>query len=136
MADLSITAANVRMTANNPSVVSNLLAGETITQGQPIRVTDNVVYRADATSQANALVNGIAVTAATSGNLISYVGNGDLTIGATLTAKTLYVLSANAGGIAPYADLVVGNWVTLLGIPKEGTVILSLNIISKPFQIT
>ena len=38
-----------------------------------------------------------------------------------MTAGAVYVVSANAGGIAPVADLGSGDYVTLLGIATSTT---------------
>ena len=133
MADLTITSANVRMGDDNTSV--SLIAAEDISSGDVIRVDNNQIYKAIASSTvSNAAAYGIAITSGTTGNKVSYVTNGTLTIGATLVLNTLYVLSATSGKIAPFADLTTGQWVTLLGVPKS-TSLLSLNITSKGFAI-
>jgi hypothetical protein len=44
-----------------------------------------------------------------------------LTFNAVLTAGTIYVQSATAGGIAPAADLASGHHVTILGVATSTT---------------
>lgn len=118
MADLTITAANV--VKGSSSSVKNGVAGATITAGQAVYedATDsNKLKLADANaSSATAACKGIALHAALSGQPIAYIDGGDLGVGTILTAGTIYVLSATAGGIAPAADLTTGWRTTILGV--------------------
>lgn len=123
MADLSITAANFIPGAN--AKFRQGVAGETVTQGQPLylKPSDNRLYKADADASAEAaLVVGIASNAGSAGQMIDYVyEDDDLTVGATMTMANVYVASANAGGIAPFADFANGDYLTVLLVPKSTT---------------
>lgn len=125
MADLSITAANV-VAGSNARVV-NGIAGATVTAGQ-------VVYR-DATTKKFGLADcdsatagvrvafGIALNGASDGQPLAVLTEGDITIGATMTAGLAYYLSPTAGGIGVVGDLGSGDYPTLIGIAKSTTVL-------------
>ncbi len=59
---------------------------------------------------------GIALTPGNtgSGELVIAPNGANINIGVTTVAGTAYVVSANAGGIAPWADLGTGNFPTFL----------------------
>jgi len=123
MADLSITAANFVPGPN--AKFKQGVAGETVTQGQPlyVKTSDNRLYKADADASAEAsLVVGIAANAGSAGQTIDYVyEDDDLTVGGTMTMANVYVASGNAGGIAPFADFANGDYLTVLLVPKSTT---------------
>lgn len=122
MADLSITAASV--VPGTGARTATGTAGETLTAGQPIylKSADSRLWRADANaSAATAVAKGIALHGASAGQPLTYVTSGDLNPGATATVGKLYVVSANAGGIAPVDDLASGHYVTVLGIGTTST---------------
>ena len=123
MADLSITAANFVPGAN--AKFKQGVAGETVTQGQPlyVKTSDNRLYKADADASAEAsLVVGIAANAGSAGQVIDYVyEDDDLTVGGTMTMANVYVTSGTAGGIAPFADFANGDYLTVLLVPKSTT---------------
>lgn len=123
MADLSITAANFVPGSN--AKYKQGVAGETVTQGQPLYVksSDNRLYKADADASAEtALVVGIAANAGSAGQVIDYVyEDDDLTVGATMTMANVYVTSGVAGGIAPFADFANGDYLTVILVPKSTT---------------
>lgn len=121
MADLTITAAQVLPDSTGDSYTGT--AGGTLTAGQAVYLDDtvNTVKAADANaSAATARAIGIALHAATAGQPIRVQRAGDVTLG-TGTAGTIYVVSANAGGIAPAADLASGHYVTVLGVGITGS---------------
>lgn len=124
MADLTITAANVA--AGSTAAKATGTAGVTITAGQVVYLDSatNTIKLADAdASSATATCIGIALHASLAGQPISYQTDGTITIGATLTAGKVYVVSATAGGIAPSADLTT-NWrTTILGVATSTTVL-------------
>lgn len=126
-ADLTITATSVTTSAT-PKVKN---AGETITAGQAVYVkaSDGKLYKAQADGTAEeATAAGIALNGGAVDQPIAYQDTGDITIGATVAVGTLYVVSATAGGIAPWADLSSTNRVTLLGIGKTtGVITLDIN---------
>ena len=121
MADLTITASQVL--ASTGAVVSNGMAGATITAGQPLykdSTDSNKIKLAVATSSAAADCVGIALHAALSGQPIQYQTAGTITLGAAAapTKAMRYTLSGSAGGIAPDVDaddVVSGEFATYLG---------------------
>ncbi len=135
MANLTITAANVVLTAD--SVPFYGTAGETLVQGQPVYYRDSDLrwWKAESgDTVAKAQATAIVVTPAVAGGQVGLCGTGSLSLGAILTLNTLYVLSATNGLICPIADLVATDWVTLIGVPKS-TSVLQLTINPLRFQI-
>lgn len=130
MADLSVTAANV--VKGTDAVIEHGIAGETITAGQPVYLdtTTNKLKLADCNSATAAVrqPRGIALNGASDGQPLTIQRSGNITIGATLTPGASYYLSATAGGIAPFADLVTGDYFVLIGIAKTAAILtLALN---------
>jgi len=126
MADLTITAANVKP-GTNARLDRNGYAGETITQGMPVyKAADGYWYKADSNS-ATALArvaNGIAANAASQYQPIDVLLPGEGVTyfpGATLTVNTAYYLSDTAGGICPLADVGSGEYMQLIGIAISTT---------------
>ena len=116
MADLSQTAADVSLTDVTGNGVSAVVAGEAITQGQPVYLLSSKYYKADADTQQAANCQGIALTPAAADELFVLAADrSTLDVGATLTIGETYVVSSNAGAIAPISDLTTGNFVTILG---------------------
>ena len=66
---------------------------------------------------------GVALHAALAGQPLVVAIGGQITIGATVAVGTMYVVSANAGNIAPDSDLTTGNLVSQLGRASSTTVI-------------
>lgn len=132
MSDLSITAANFLPSAN--AVYADILAGATLTRGQPYYLDSTDSYKAklaDADAQATARIAGICATDIASGQ----IGKGvtfdpALVIGATVAAGTPYFVSTGAGGICPVADLGTGDYTTLVGVGISTTAIYFDPIIS------
>jgi len=118
MADLSITAANVTATSSQPR--SSGIAGATITAGQTLYIdaTDaNKLKPADANNGVEkAVVVGIALNGAASGQPVVYQTGGVITIGATVGVGDIYVQSRTPGGICPAADLLTNDFVTIVGV--------------------
>lgn len=116
MADVAVTAASVAWTGKQDVGI----AGATVTRGQALYrdATTNKLLPADADIQAMAVFAGFALTDAANNQPVVYgYGEGDLTVGGTgVTVGTIYVVSVNAGGIAPQADLLAGDFVTYLGV--------------------
>lgn len=122
MADLTVTANSVVPVADVNGNTTSLfpaqgIAGEAITQGQPVyrKASDGKLYKADANvTSAEAEALGIALSAGASGQYITYWSEGTINLGATLVVGTIYIVSVNAGGIAPISDLATSSWVTIL----------------------
>ena len=129
MADISITAANVlKGTANT---VENGTAGETITAGQTVykKSTDSLYYLGDCSAAAVSTLDevkevyGIALNNAAVNQTLQVQKTGDITIGGTVTAGTVYYLSETAGGIAPIDDLISTNWHVIIGVATSASVL-------------
>ena len=137
MADVSVTANSV---VKESGTTFTGIAGAAITAGQ-------VVYKDEAdagkikladTDSATAAVRqpfGIALNAAQIGQPVVVQITGDITLGAaSVTRGMIYVLSGNAGGIAPVADLAAGDYTAILGIGRSATS-LRLNIFAPDIVI-
>lgn len=125
MADLTITAASVLPGAG--ALVEDGLAGATITAGQAVyRDTDGTYKLADADGASATIrtARGIALNGASSGQPLRIQKQGNITIGATLTAGTTYYLSNTAGGICPLADVGSGEYYHIIGIATSTTNLL------------
>lgn len=133
MANLSQTAANVSLTNVSGARVEQGIAGEAITQGQPVYLlsTDSKHYQCDADLSAAASVCvGIALTPAATDEyfLIAKPGS-TIDVGATLTVGETYAVSATKGAICPLSDITTGGYPTILGVATT-TGKLPLNIIA------
>lgn len=129
MSDVSITAANVSLVSGS---VATGTAGASITAGQSIYINgSNQVVLAEANGTvAQAAATGVALNSAASGQPVTYAVNGaTVNIGGTVAVGTIYVVSAaNAGGIAPWADLTTTEYVTVLGVASTtGKIVLNIN---------
>jgi hypothetical protein len=136
MADLSITAANVTAAAGAVSA-QQYTSGATITAGMAVYIdtaASNVAKIAHCeTSAATAVVKGIALNGASSGQPVNVAVSGALTIGATVAVGTIYVLST-AGLICPAADLVSDDWVSVIGVATTAAII-TINIQNSGVQV-
>jgi len=128
MADLAITALNVAMHATAPST-SLVVYGEDVTHGQVVyRHTDGTHKLAKSGgTKAEAAAVGIALTPGGANDSGIIAQKGSIDLGATLTVGEIYVLSETAGAIAPEADLVTGDYVTILGVASAADQ-LELNV--------
>jgi hypothetical protein len=134
MADLSITAANVK--AGSASTRVQLVqAGEAIDQGEPAYLaSDGKYYQTDANDTAvKAQAKGIAITPASTDGYFLLTVDGLVNLGATLAVGQIYVCSATKGGIAPYADLTTNDFVTILGVATT-TALLDINLLVSGVQ--
>lgn len=130
MADLTITAANVRPATAGASQETGI-AGASITAGQVVYkdATTGKYLLADADVLASSRAVGIALHASADNQPLTVQTKGDdVTIGATVAVGETYVVSTTTGGIAPLSDLSSGDFPTILGYaPEAGK--LKLNII-------
>lgn len=125
MTDIVITATAV--VPGSDAVFDDGLAATTITAGQAVyRDANNTISLADndhATVAARS-PNGIALNGGATGQPITFIKSGDLTMNAVLTKGDRYYLSATAGGIAPHADVTgSGKNVVVLGVARSTTVL-------------
>jgi len=117
MADLSITAANVKMVAGASTKVAT--AGATITAGQTLYGDANDSSKlklASTASSAAAAIVGIALHGASADQPITYLYEGDIDIGGTVGIGAVLVASDNPGSIADSGDNTTGDYVTTIGI--------------------
>lgn len=136
MADLTITAANVKVKGST-TTVQLVQVGETVTQGQSgyLKSSDSKYWKADADLSAEAAAaTGIFMTpAATDGYALIATG-GPIDIGATLTQGEIYVVSGTAGGVCPEADLSSAERVTIVGVAADAST-LNLNFLATGIAI-
>lgn len=124
MANLTITEASV-VAGTGASMVNGTL-GETVTAGQAVYLNSSRKWmKADANggSEIVRYAKGIALNGGAVNQPVRVLKEGQITIGATLTAGLVYFLSRTAGAICPYADLTTGDYVVQLGIAKSTTVL-------------
>ena len=116
MADLSITAANVKTYAG--ADMGSGQAGEAITAGQTLyrKAADGKLWKADDTSIAKATCLGVALNNAAADQPVSYAKAGGVNPGAAVIVGTIYGLTDTAGGISTIADRAAGDYITLLGV--------------------
>ena len=123
MADLVITAASVKPVGSTAQT-KLVQVGEAVAQGEAVFLdtSDNKHYKADADlSLMAAKAIGVSLTpAATDGYCLVQIG-GNVNLGATLVKGELYCVSATGGAIAPFADLVSGDWITFLGVASSAS---------------
>lgn len=125
MADLTITAANVA--AGSSARTTTGTAGATVTAGQVVYLdsSDNKYKLADNDSATAAVRSpaGIALHASLSGQPLTILTRGSITIGATTAVGEVYCLSSTAGGICPVADIAAGDYNTVIGVGTSTTAI-------------
>lgn len=130
MADLTLTAASVLPGSNATTRLGT--AGATITAGQPVYLDSATsTYKLADTDSATSAVRspvGFALGGASAGQPLVVQTDGDITLGAVLTAGVAYYLSGNAGGICPVADVASGDYPVILGIAKS-TSVLAIKIV-------
>jgi hypothetical protein len=122
MADLSITAANVR--PGSDAIIRLVQFGENVTAGQVVylKSSDSKYWKADANAGSSAEVAvGIALTGGSTDGYGVIQTGGTIIIGATTVKGEIYVLSATAGGIAPCTDLTTGWYPVFLFMATDTT---------------
>lgn len=129
MADLTITAANVAKVSGASTATG--IAGTTITQGQALYAdasdSDKLKLADSNSTAATAVCVGIALNSAASGQPVTYITAGSVTIGATVVLGMPYCTSNTAGGIRPITDAASTEYLTIIGYAST-TAILTLNI--------
>lgn len=115
MADITVTPADVELQGSANIDVKQ--AGETVTRGEAVYLkSDGKYWLADAAATTTAAVKGIALTSGVADQEIAVVLSGKIDLGATLTVGQVYVLSGNAGKIAPIGDTPSGEYLSILGV--------------------
>jgi hypothetical protein len=126
MSDISITAANVQR--GSDAEIESGTFGATVTAGQVVyRDAADGKYKLADADHATAAVRqprGIALNGGSDGQPATIQRSGDITIGGTLVGGVAYYLSPTTpGGIAPLADVAIGDDYVLLGLAKSTTVL-------------
>jgi len=126
MADISVTAASV-LAGADALVEHGNKAGTTITAGQ-VLYKDTADFRLKLSDNDNAAAAvrsffGMALNGGASGQPISVVKKGQVTLNAALTKGVVYAVSGTPGGIAPLADVASGDDVIILGVALSTTVL-------------
>jgi hypothetical protein len=128
MADITVQATAVIASAS--AKLAGATAGASITAGKVLYkdAATGTIKLADSNDTTATNVVGVALNDARANQPIDYITQGDLTLtGSSLTVGQVYVLSTNAGGIAPVTDLPnptsAGVYVTVLGVAKSATVL-------------
>lgn len=118
MADLSITASAVDDAPNAMHYEGT--AGEALVAGQACYLAaDGLIYKA---SNATASYLGMCVVSASAaGQPTTLVIDGYVTINAAATQGTIYIVSANAGGVCPMSDIDNGQYVSVVGAAISST---------------
>lgn len=116
MADISPVAANV--VKYDGAEIAQGTAGETVTQGMTVykKAADGLLWKADCTSAAEALIVGVSLNSALAGQPITYLKSGGLNPGAAVVVGTTYGVTDTGGGISDIADRGADDFITLLGI--------------------
>ena len=134
MADITVTVANVLRVDGTTGTGT---AGATITAGQPLYAdsTDSGKLKlADADAAASADSVGVALHGSLTGQPVKYQASGQITIGGTVVVGEVYCVSTTAGGVAPDADVIAGDYRTILGVGTSATVI-TLKLFTSGAQI-
>ena len=122
MADLTLTGLKFGSTIN----FSSIQAGEALAAYDVVYLLNGKYYKADATTAAKAAAKFIVLDAADAdGYVAAFPLSRSVSItivGDTLTVGVQYVVSANAGKIAPRSDLMSNHYITELFTGSASTV--------------
>lgn len=124
MADLSQTAASVAL-GDSTTVIKKAIAGETITQGNPVylKISDSKYWKTDADVLDTSLAAGVALTPAVADGYFLIATQGPVNLGATLTVGLEYYCSTTSGGVCAIGDLASGDFPTSLGFATTAALI-------------
>jgi len=116
MADLAVSSTLVVTHPNAPFETG--ISGDSLTAGMGAYhdPTDDRWKRAVATAQLTAAARGIITHNCSSGQPVRVQTADEISFGGWITIGETYIVSTNAGGIAPIADLTTGSWVTHIGV--------------------
>ncbi len=116
MADLVVVPANVK--PGTDAVTKRGIAGEPITAGDSVFVAaDGGIELAEKDlTVAEAAAVGVALNDSALDQPTEYVVTGSIDMGAILSIGQTYIVGAGPGAIAPEADALVGNFVTVIGV--------------------
>lgn len=134
MADVTIAAGAVICRAGDPTLTK--ICQVAISGGQAVYedLTNGGKFNlCDGDAAASARMVGIAVGDAAAGEYCTVARPGSVitVAGASFTKGVVYYVSLNAGGLAPFADLGAGDYMTLACIALSTTTALVLGIITE-----
>ena len=118
MSDVVISTSNVQPGDNEPTTFG--IAGADFTQPGLLCYRDKAdrdrIKKADALTLAKSQVIGVNLNAATTGQPVTIQTDGEYQAGGALTEGQTYIVSTNAGGIAPITDLSTDSYVSIWGV--------------------
>jgi len=115
-------------------------AGEKIDAGMSLYQdpTNTLIKKASATTAIKAKAVGIAINSAEIGQGIGWVGSNDkiiLEMGPILVQGEIYAVSVNDGKIVPYRELILSNFVTIIGWAKSNhELVVDVNVIGSVYS--
>lgn len=121
MTDISVTAASVQPGAG--AITKRGICGEAISAGQSVfeAADGDIELCENDQTVVEAASRGISLNDGAAGQPIEYQTDGEITFNAVLAAGAVYIVGAAPGGIAPEADAVSGEFVTVLGVGLSTT---------------
>jgi hypothetical protein len=129
MADLTLTPSSVVGVAGAPTKIGT--AGAAIAAGDIVyldtattgkwQLADSDAATAEARGKTGNI--GVALNSAAANQPIVVQTEGQVTLGAVLTAGTAYYLSDTPGKLCPVADITGGDYFTLVGLAASATVL-------------
>lgn len=115
MSDISVITGSVDISGNNVRMKA-LLLNETIDKGMSIVKISGEHRAGNNASETGAQFVGMTLQAGVSGDWVSVVNNGPMTLGTGLISSgALYGMGTGNGGIADITGLVSSNFVTVVG---------------------
>ena len=124
MTDISITPGSVTWVSGVRWETG--MGGEAGTAGQAVYLdtTTNTLKLTDGDNDATSVFKGVLLDTMVSGRPCIYAPPGAvINIGGTVVLGTVYVFSLTAGGIAPWADLGTGDYVTIVFIGATSNIV-------------
>jgi hypothetical protein len=116
MADLTVSSSLVVTQPNAPFETGISGASLTAGMGAYLDPTDDRWKKAVATAQVTAAARGVITHNCSSGQPVRVQTAEEISLGGGITVGQTYIVSTNAGGICPIADLTTGSWVTHVGV--------------------
>ena len=120
-APLAVTSDNVVKLAG--SLLGCGTLGEYVSAGSPVYRSFGTIYNASAFTSAQAAVVGVSLTTGYAGQPIIYIRSGKYRPGFTVTKGQQYVLTEDGGGVTTPDNVVVGRYMTRIGIGINTTTI-------------
>lgn len=109
---------------SDADIISNCVVGQAVLAGQAVHEdpADGKWRLGSCTAVTSPRRTGIALNSApTIGQTVDVQYGGDLLNTATLVVGASYDLSATPGSVCPEADLVTGNYTSVMGVAKLAT---------------